>query len=92
LKEQEKQRPKRIELTVDLLLEDDSIYFAAQEEIEGMYIDQINAMFVHFTLPNMYEDILVHFNGLDLYAQVVSKNYHVAYNTLYTNIELKLEE
>lgn len=93
MREQEKQSAKRIELSVDLLLEDGSIYFAAQEELEGMYIDQINFMFMNFdALPNMYEDILINFQTMDIYSQVVSKNYHVAYNTLYINIELKLEE
>jgi len=80
-------------LSVDLLLEDSSIYFAAQEDIEGMYIDQINAMFINFdSLPNMYEDVLINFKSFDLYAMIVSKNYHVAHNTLYINLELKLEE
>ncbi len=93
MKELEKQRAKRIELSVDLLLEDSSIYFAAQEDIEGMYIDQINGMFMNFdALPNMYEDVLVNFKSIDLYAMIVSKNYHVAHNTLYINLELKLEE
>jgi len=93
LKEQEKQRAKRIELSIDLLLEDSSIYFAAQEEIEGLFIDQINFMFMTFDkLPNMYEDVLVNFKDLDLYAMVVSKNYHAAFRTLYINLELKLEE
>jgi hypothetical protein len=93
LKEQEKQRAKRIELSVDLLLEDNSIYFSAQEDLEGLFIDQINFMFMNFdALPNMYEDVLVNFSNMDLYGQVVSKNYHVAHTTLYINLELKLEE
>jgi len=93
LKELEKLRAKRIELSVDLLLEDSSIYFSAQEEIEGLFIDQVNFMFMTFDkLPNMYEDVLVNFKDIDLYAMVVSKNYHVAYRTLYINLELKLEE
>lgn len=93
MKELEKQRAKRIELSIDLLLEDSSIYFAAQEEIEGLFIDQINFMFMTFDkLPNMYEDVLVSFKDIDLYGMVVSKNYHVAFRTLYINLELKLEE
>ncbi len=93
MKELEKLRAKRIELSVDLLLEDSSIYFSAQEEIEGLFIDQVNFMFMTFDkLPNMYEDVLVNFKDIDLYAMVVSKNYHVAYRTLYINLELKLEE
>lgn len=93
MKELEKQRAKRIELSIDLLLEDSSIYFSAQEEIEGLFIDQINFMFMTFDkLPNMYEDVLVNFKDIDLYAMVVSKNYHAAFRTLYINLELKLEE
>lgn len=88
-----KQKEKRIELSVDLLLSDDSIYHNAIIELEGLFIDQINAMFIGFdALPNMYEDILVHFSNMDVFAQVVSKNYHAAHNTLYINIEIKLEE
>jgi len=50
-------------------------------------------MFIGFdALPNMYEDILINFSNMDLYGQVVSKNYHAAHNTLYINIEIKLEE
>ncbi len=86
-------KQKRIELSVDLLLEDGSIYITAQEEIEGLFIDQINYMFMNFdALPNMYEDVLVNFQNMDLFAQVVSKNYHAAHTTLYINLELKLEE
>jgi hypothetical protein len=91
--ELEKQKQKRIELSVDLLLSDDSIYHNAMIELEGLFIDQINAMFIGFdALPNMYEDILINFSNMDLFGQVVSKNYHAAYNTLYINIEIKLEE
>jgi len=90
---QEKQKQKRIELSVDLLLSDDSIYHNAIIELEGLFIDQVNAMFIGFdALPNMYEDILINFSNMDLYGQVVSKNYHAAHNTLYINIEIKLEE
>lgn len=93
MKELEKQSRKRINLSVDLLLEDDSIYHQAHDEIEGLFIDQINFMFMNFDLlPKMYEDVLVHFQNIDLFAQIVSKNYHAANTTLYINLELKLEE
>ncbi len=93
MRELGKQNTKKISLSVDLLLEDSSIYHQAQEDLEGLFIDQINFMFMNFdALPNMYEDVLISFQNMDLYGQVVSKNYHAAHTTLYINIELKLEE
>ena len=43
-------------------------------------------------IPNMYEEILVTFQNMELLARIIGKFYHVHNKTLYITVTLKLQE
>ena len=86
-------KPKKIELGVELEFELDTIYKGAEVDIENLVIDQLNAVWMDFeAIPNMYEEILVTFQNMELLARVIGKFYHVHNKTLYITVTLKLQE
>ncbi len=86
-------KPKKIELGVELEFEPDTIYRGAEVDIENLVIDQLNAVWMDFeAIPNMYEEILVTFQNMELLARVIGKFYHVHNKTLYITVTLKLQE
>ena len=86
-------KPKKIELGVELEFESDTIYKGAEVDIENLVIDQLNAVWMDFeAIPNMYEEILVTFQNMELLARVIGKFYHVHNKTLYITVTLKLQE
>ena len=86
-------KPKKIELGVELEFELDTIYKGAEVDIENLVIDQLNAVWMDFeAIPNMYEEILVTFQNMELLARIIGKFYHVHNKTLYITVTLKLQE
>ena len=86
-------KPKKIELGVELEFEPDTIYKGAEVDIENLVIDQLNEVWMDFeAIPNMYEEILVTFQNMELLARVIGKFYHVHNKTLYITVTLKLQE
>lgn len=86
-------RPKKIELGVELEFETDTIYKGAEIDIENLIIDQLNLIWMDFeAIPNMYEEVLVTFQNMELLARIIGKFYHVHNKTLYITVTLKLQE
>lgn len=84
---------KRIELHVDLTLEDNSIFFNAEDNLHDLLLYQVNRIWMDFdAIPNMYEEVMINFQDMTLHCQIVQKTYHVQDNTLHIEINLKLQE
>lgn len=86
-------KPKKIELGVEVIFSEDTIYRGAEVDIENLIIDQVNAIFMKFdAVPNMYEEILVTFQNMELMARIDGKFYHYHNGTLYITLTLRLQE
>ena len=86
-------KPKKIELGVELEFEPNTIYVGAEVDIENLIIDQLNAVWMDYeAIPNMYEEILITFQNMELLARIIGKFYHVHNDTLYITVTLKLQE
>ena len=98
MKELEKLRqnlnPKRIEVWVDLEdLGPDTIFIGAEDKIQDLALDQVNALWMDFeAVPNMYEEVMIEFQNMDLFLQVIQKIYNVDGPTLKIELNLKLME
>lgn len=87
-------QPKRIELWVDLEeFEPGSIFTDAYDILQSKSLEQVNSLWMDFeAVPNMYEEIKVEFQNMDLFFQVIQKIYFVEHKTLNIEINLKLLE
>ena len=87
-------QPKRIELWVDLEeFEAGSIFTDAYDILQSKSLEQVNSLWMDFeAVPNMYEEIKVEFQNMDLFFQVIQKIYFVEHKTLNIEINLKLLE
>lgn len=86
-------KPKKIELGVEVIFSEDTIYAGAEVDIENLLIDQVNAMFMEYdAIPNMYEEILITFQNMELLGRVDGKFYHYHNGTLFINLALRLQE
>jgi hypothetical protein len=84
---------KKIELGVEVEFNEFTIYRGAELDIENMFIDQINAIFMKYdAIPNMYEEILVTFQNMELLGRIDGKFYHYHNGTLFINLTLTLQE
>tara|TARA_R100000742_G_C4278642_1_gene101733 strand:+ start:1408 stop:1701 length:294 start_codon:yes stop_codon:yes gene_type:complete len=86
-------KPKKIELGVELEFETNTIYRGAEIDIENLFIDQLNLIWMDFeAIPNMYEEVLVTFQNMELLGRIIGKFYHVHRDTLLITVTLKLQE
>tara|TARA_R100001463_G_scaffold73548_2_gene127360 strand:- start:897 stop:1190 length:294 start_codon:yes stop_codon:yes gene_type:complete len=86
-------KPKKIELGVELEFDPDTIYVGAEVDIENLIIDQLNAIWLDYeAIPNMYEEVLITFQNIELLGRVIGKFYHVDRDRLYITVTLKLQE
>lgn len=84
---------KRIEIWVDIELEDKTIFLGAEEILQDRVTDQVNRIWMDFeAVPNMYEEVMIEFQNMDLFFQVIQKIYNVEGNTLKIELNLKLIE
>ncbi len=84
---------KRIEIWVDVEFEDNTIFLGAEQILHDKVTDQVNRIWMDFeAVPNMYEEVMVEFQNMDLHFQVIQKIYHVEFETLKIEINLKLIE
>ena len=84
---------KRIEIWVDIELEDQTIFLGAEEILQDRVTDQVNRIWMDFeAVPNMYEELMIEFQNMDLFFQVIQKIYSVEGNTLKIELNLRLIE
>lgn len=84
---------KRIEIWVDVELDENTIYLGAEEILHSKVLEQVNTIWMDFeAVPNMYEEVKIEFQNMDLFFQVIEKIYFVQNKTLQIEINLKLME
>ena len=74
---------KRIEIWVDVELDENTIYLGAEEILHSKVLEQVNTIWMDFeAVPNMYEEVKIEFQNMDLFFQVIQKIYFVQNKTL----------
>tara|TARA_R100000742_G_C4276702_1_gene97967 strand:+ start:962 stop:1255 length:294 start_codon:yes stop_codon:yes gene_type:complete len=86
-------KAKKIELGVEVEFEPDTIYVGAEIDIENLFIDQLNLIWLDYeAIPNMYEEVLITFQNMELLGRIIGKFYHVDRDRLHITVTLKLQE